>query len=1501
MRLRVSSLAYLLIICMLIAPVFTPAVYASVIYGPEKYTRTTGAAGKTVQASSAIASSTGGVDLFNGSDVIANGAQSVALSLAFGPATVASDKDHNLYTSNFSIGNPHGNYTLYVKNGDLVFGTGKVPNASSSATVWFNGVQVFGPSDFKEKGGLLKKQIPVAKDNQIKVELRSKPGSQLNIWVEDETPDIVITYPWDDCVSNSQITVMGRVNDSTITSVTFNQNGNLFTAPVTNRSFSAPVTLSAINNITVSAIDRTGTQRSTSLLLDGDYLPMQAELKYGFNPLNPDSDSTLTTRNEAGNGVTDGLEYFGDPDSTLPIMVKSRLGCDPLKNDTDGDGLTDYFEAAKLIPFTSPASSDTDNNGVPDWKEDIDQDGLNNLQEQAAGTNPIVADTDKDGLNDSAEVAFGSNPLAKDSDNDGLLDDGELRLHTNPNNRDTDGDGILDGDETYTSSLTNETVGVSVAVTGKGDLGKELTIRRETLDYYTNVSALVSPLVDVSVNGTLDYAQIAIQYDPSLNPANLSLCYYNESRGLYVPVQSEISAANHTISANVTHLSIWGVFDTNALQDMYNQVSSFNEAALGHTPTSVLSLNGHSLSWPNDIRFTDAAGNQLNYWVESSDAGSATVWVKESQIPASPGNAKLNVYYGKAGDSGASDGAATFQAFHGPTSASYTDSSLVGFDNLAYEASVRRTGELNSLVYGLKSQDNSDYLSLEFNGSGSKNGLAKNSETVGSVLISNGFGRYANGRYEVVKIGSYQFDWDGTGKVYLSGSPTTIVSTAADDAFDVTTQYGTKSFAASGVSVYKGIADITSICRPGTNNVTVYVRDIWGTYIGCDPVYITNGKNFAVVTEPGVPAENEWHSIKITRSGSTAKFYCDDKQIQPSLAVCLPDESLGMFSSLTSGADQAYAFVRKYTPSEPTFSKAGPETQVSGSPSGYAYTTTVDIQGSADGALTDYPVKVKVYSLSPDDSDGDGLINDVETQGYKDALGHYYQPTDPNSSDSDKDGLEDGDEVGELRTDELCGHYYDLTTDPMDADTDDDGVGDEVELMAYDSDPRNPDTDGDTLWDGDEIYQYGTSPISGNTDGDDFSDLFEVQAQKVPVAGGWLFNPVVWDMPINERENEYSLGAVFGECAAPYHDNVYFLLGWLSPSFVPVLGDLADLRDFGAALEHLDAASAAINGIAVLIDAANYLADVTVVGAAPGYGANTAYSVTATCTKFVIAHRHTIGFVLPIVIMALEAVYSVAGSSTQSADSSYTYQAAPAAKLAAPMGSVKAAAPTSAISPEIQAIIALLKAAEKDGDGIYDTVSKKAGDDKFVEWGKYDGALDFAKKALDNGASADDVDRVIKGCARQGVKFDDVTEFGHVSSSVPVPYWMDRGNSQIGLIHFVGRHIAGIFPHPEGKKTSLWPCGVYIARVDDTTPNAMTQEQVFEMTRKYLTEREGKVSVSDYLDDDGVKVGETYKIKYVLDAEDQTQFGLKKMEIWLDQDGRFLAALPDGGKNFVKW
>src|SRR5207247_1546361 len=80
---------------------------------------------------------------------------------------------------------------------------------------------------------------------------------------------------------------------------------------------------------------------------------------------------------------------------------------------------------------------------------DPDGDGLTNLQEYNARTNPLLADTDGDGLTDGQEVnTYGTDPTKADTDGDGLSDGYEVNTSlTNPLVADSDGDGFSDGVE----------------------------------------------------------------------------------------------------------------------------------------------------------------------------------------------------------------------------------------------------------------------------------------------------------------------------------------------------------------------------------------------------------------------------------------------------------------------------------------------------------------------------------------------------------------------------------------------------------------------------------------------------------------------------------------------------------------------------------------------------------------------------------------------------------------------------------------------------------------------------------------------------------------------------------------------------------------------------------------------------------------------------------------------------------------------------------------------
>ncbi len=115
------------------------------------------------------------------------------------------------------------------------------------------------------------------------------------------------------------------------------------------------------------------------------------------------------------------------------------------------------------------------------------------------------------------------------------------------------------------------------------------------------------------------------------------------------------------------------------------------------------------------------------------------------------------------------------------------------------------------------------------------------------------------------------------------------------------------------------------------------------------------------------------------------------------------------------------------------------------------------------------------------DDDGDGLTNEYEQK----TCTNYKNP------DTDGDGLKDGAEVNQYKT------------DPCKKDTDGDGLTDGDEVMKYSTNPLNKDTDGEGLTDGDEVLRYNTLPTNKDTDGDGLSDGDEVLKYKT--------NPLVID------------------------------------------------------------------------------------------------------------------------------------------------------------------------------------------------------------------------------------------------------------------------------------------------------------------------------------------------------------------------------------------------------
>ncbi|AFK20993.1 MarR family transcriptional regulator (plasmid) [Haloferax mediterranei ATCC 33500] len=138
--------------------------------------------------------------------------------------------------------------------------------------------------------------------------------------------------------------------------------------------------------------------------------------------------------------------------------------------------------------------------------------------------------------------------------------------------------------------------------------------------------------------------------------------------------------------------------------------------------------------------------------------------------------------------------------------------------------------------------------------------------------------------------------------------------------------------------------------------------------------------------------------------------------------------------------------------------------------------TVLATEGDADGDNLGNKREVeRGTSVLVTDTDTDGLTDGDEVNRYE---------TDPTNTDSDSDELSDGVEVNELGS------------NPTEKDTDSDGLVDGAEATTYGTDPTVGDTDGDNLDDGPEVNTYETNPTVTDTDGDGLADGPEVNVHE---------------------------------------------------------------------------------------------------------------------------------------------------------------------------------------------------------------------------------------------------------------------------------------------------------------------------------------------------------------------------------------------------------------------
>lgn len=123
-------------------------------------------------------------------------------------------------------------------------------------------------------------------------------------------------------------------------------------------------------------------------------------------------------------------EVVVPPEPTLPVIDETQK---PTIDFTNTEVLP-VDDAGFVNEMDATSSQNVDQSILFGESPDTDVDGLDDKKESTLGTDPMKNDTDRDGLSDGDEVLiFGSNPLLSDTDGDTYSDGNEVKAGYDPN------------------------------------------------------------------------------------------------------------------------------------------------------------------------------------------------------------------------------------------------------------------------------------------------------------------------------------------------------------------------------------------------------------------------------------------------------------------------------------------------------------------------------------------------------------------------------------------------------------------------------------------------------------------------------------------------------------------------------------------------------------------------------------------------------------------------------------------------------------------------------------------------------------------------------------------------------------------------------------------------------------------------------------------------------------------------------------------------------------
>ena len=181
----------------------------------------------------------------------------------------------------------------------------------------------------------------------------------------------------------------------------------------------------------------------------------------------------------------------------------------------------------------------------------------------------LLQDTDGDGLTDLYEASNSrTSSTEKDTDGDGLFDGDEIIMNFDPNVGDTKGDGLLDGERKLEYTFTSPDIILSM--TGKGNFTRTSVDKYET-ETIENVSSVLDGIYSIYTDAKLDDAKVSIKYskdkvkEKALNENTLAVYSLDDKNNSFTKIASEIDSNASTIVFTTSEFGKYFIADSSKL------------------------------------------------------------------------------------------------------------------------------------------------------------------------------------------------------------------------------------------------------------------------------------------------------------------------------------------------------------------------------------------------------------------------------------------------------------------------------------------------------------------------------------------------------------------------------------------------------------------------------------------------------------------------------------------------------------------------------------------------------------------------------------------------------------------------------------------------------------------------------------------------------------------------------------------------------------------------